>query len=132
MGWDILHSVERYNPHNGHWEPAERIRVTYETDKYGLAIESVYNEAEYDLCPCQSVRDYAVFEGSHRDDILGRSAEHFVCLRAHRDNRFFLAVIRNHRRLVEHNSASGNRYYNVRCTQIYSDIKCHLYYSLYI
>ena len=61
MGWDILHSVERYNRHNGRWEPAERIRVTYETDKYGLAIESVYNEAEYNLCPCQSARDYAVF-----------------------------------------------------------------------
>lgn len=61
MGWDILHSVERYNHHNGHWEPAERIRVTYETDKYGLAIKSVYNESEYDLCPCQSARDYAVF-----------------------------------------------------------------------
>ena len=61
MGWDILHSVERYNPHNGHWEPAERIRVTYENAKDGLEVESVYNEAEYDLCPCQSVRDYAVF-----------------------------------------------------------------------
>lgn len=61
MGWDILHSVERYNRHNGRWEPAERIRVTYYPDKYGLAIESVYNEAEYDLCPCQSARDYAVF-----------------------------------------------------------------------
>ena len=61
MGWDILHSVERCNRHNGHWEPAERIRVTYENNKYGLKVESVYNEAEYDLCPCQSVRDYAVF-----------------------------------------------------------------------
>lgn len=61
MGWDILHSVEHYNRHNGRWEPAERIRVTYETDKYGLAIKSVYNESEYDLCPYQSARDYAVF-----------------------------------------------------------------------
>ena len=61
MGWDILHSVERYNPHNGRWEPAERIRVTYENAKDGLEVESVYNEAEYELCPCQSVRDYAVF-----------------------------------------------------------------------
>ena len=60
MGWDILHSVERYNHHNGHWEPAERIRVTYETDKYGLLIDSVYNESEYDLCPYQSAREYAV------------------------------------------------------------------------
>ena len=67
MGWDILHSVEHYNRHNGkwgqdgRWEPAERIRVTYEPDKYGLAIKSVYNEYEYELCPCQSARDYAVF-----------------------------------------------------------------------
>lgn len=61
MGWDILHSVERHNPHNGHWEPAEHIRVTYENNKYGLEVDSVYNEAEYDLCPCQSARDYAVF-----------------------------------------------------------------------
>ena len=61
MGWDILHSVERYNCHNGHWEPAERIRVTYENAKDGLKVESVYNEAEYELCPCQSARDYAVF-----------------------------------------------------------------------
>ena len=61
MGWDILHSVERYNPHNGRWEPAERIRVTYENAKDGLGVDSVYNEAEYELCPCQSVRDYAVF-----------------------------------------------------------------------
>ena len=61
MGWDILHSVERYNRHNGRWEPAERIRVTYENNKYGLLVASVYNEAEYDLCPCQSARDYAVF-----------------------------------------------------------------------
>ena len=61
MGWDIFHSVERYNRHNGQWEPAERIRVTYEPYKYGLAIESVYNEAEYELCPYQSARDYAVF-----------------------------------------------------------------------
>lgn len=66
MGWDILHSVEHYRHngdwgHDGRWEPAERIRVTYEPDKYGLAIESVYNESEYELCPCQSARDYAVF-----------------------------------------------------------------------
>ena len=61
MGWDILHSVERYNPHNGQWEPTERIKVTYENAKYGLEVDSVYNEAEYDLCPYQSARDYAVF-----------------------------------------------------------------------
>ena len=61
MGWDILHSVERYNPHNGRWEPTERIKVTYENTKYGLEVDLVYNEAEYDLCPNQSTRDYAVF-----------------------------------------------------------------------
>ena len=71
MGWDILHTVERYNPHNGRWEPAERIQITYENTKYGLVIDSVYNQAEFDLCPYKSTRDYAVFailSGVHVED----------------------------------------------------------------
>ena len=71
MGWDILHTVERYNPHNGQWEPAECIQVTYENTKCGLVIDSVYNQAEFDLCPYKSTRDYAVFairSGVHVED----------------------------------------------------------------